>query len=77
MVRSRPWRTSGSHVCRGARPSFRARARVIIVVGRGWVIWSMFHCPVIQALVTLANISVAAAVAWARKYFVVASIARG
>lgn len=35
VVRSRPWRTSGSHECSGAKPSFRARAIVIIVIGRG------------------------------------------
>lgn len=37
----------------------------------------MFHCPVSQAFVPLANISMAAAVAWATKYLVVASTARG
>ena len=37
----------------------------------------MFHSPVIQALVVLANRIRAAAVAWVRKYLVVASTARG
>lgn len=37
----------------------------------------MSHCPVSQALVVLANRSMAAAVAWVRKYLVVASTARG
>lgn len=37
----------------------------------------MSHWPVSQALVMLANNRVAAAVAWVRKYLVVASIARG
>lgn len=37
----------------------------------------MFHSPVVQALMVLANRIVAAAVAWARKYLVVASTARG
>lgn len=37
----------------------------------------MSHCPVNQALVRLANRSIAAAVAWVRKYLVVASTARG
>lgn len=37
----------------------------------------MSHCPVSQALETLAKRSVAAAVACVRKYLVVASIARG
>lgn len=35
VVKFNPWRTSGSQECRGARPSFRARAMVIIVMGRG------------------------------------------
>lgn len=38
VVRSSPWRTSGSQVCRGASPIFKARARVIIMIGNGWVI---------------------------------------
>lgn len=37
----------------------------------------MSHWPVNQALVVLANKSIAAAVAWVRKYLVVASTARG
>lgn len=37
----------------------------------------MLHSPVSQALVVLANRSIAAAVAWVRKYLVVASTARG
>lgn len=37
----------------------------------------MLHCPVIQALVMLANKIRAAAVAWVKKYLVVASTARG
>lgn len=35
VVRSRPWRTSGSQECMGASPILRAKARVIIVVGSG------------------------------------------
>lgn len=61
----------------GARPTLRARAAVIIAVGKGWVICWISHCPVSQAFVVLANRSMAAAVAWARKYFMVASTARG
>lgn len=37
----------------------------------------MFHSPVSHALVVLANKIIAAAVAWVRKYLVVASTARG
>jgi len=77
VVRSRPWRTSGSQAWTGASPILRARAKVIKVVGRGWDICVMSHCPVSQALEVLANSSIAAAVAWVRKYFVVASTARG
>lgn len=61
----------------GARPIFRARAAMTIVMGRGCVICWISHCPVSQALVVLAKRSMAAAVAWARKYFVAASTARG
>lgn len=61
----------------GARPSLRARAITIAVVGRGWDSWIMFHSPVIQALVVLAKRIMAAAVACVRKYLVVASTARG
>jgi len=76
-VRLSPCRTSGSHECTGARPIFRARARVIIVIGRGWAICWMSHCPVSQAFVVLAKSNMAAPVACVKKYLVVASTARG
>ena len=47
------------------------------MAGRGCESWRMFHSPVIQALVVLANRIKAAAVAWVRKYLVAASTARG
>ena len=47
------------------------------MVGIGWVICWISHWPVSQALVVLANRSMAAAVACVKKYFVVASTARG
>lgn len=50
---------------------------MIIARGTGCTICRMSHCPVNQALVVLANRSMAAAAAWVRKYFVVASTARG
>lgn len=50
---------------------------MIMVVGRGWDICWMSHWPESHALVVLAKRSMAAAVAWARKYFVAASTARG
>lgn len=35
VIRSNPCSTSGSQAWRGARPILRARARVIMVLGRG------------------------------------------
>lgn len=61
----------------GANPILSAKAAMIIVLAIGLEILSMLHWPVIQALVVLANRITAAAVAWVRKYFVVASTARG
>lgn len=63
VVRSRPWSTSGSQKWAGASPSLSARAMVMAAAGRGWDSWRMFHSPVIQALVVLANRIRAAAVA--------------
>jgi len=77
VVRSRPCITSGSQVCKGAKPIFMPRARVIIVAVRGCDTSSMAHCPVSQALVVPAKRRTAAPVAWVRKYLVVASTARG
>lgn len=48
-----------------------------MMIGRGCVICWISHCPESHALVTLANRSIAAAVACVRKYLVVASTARG
>lgn len=39
VVRSSPCRTSGNQAWRGARPTLRARARVIIVTGKGCASW--------------------------------------
>lgn len=77
VIRSSPWRTSGSQKCTGARPSLRARAKVAMEMEAGTVKCSMAHCPVTQALVVLAKRIMAAAVAWVMKYLVVASTARG
>lgn len=77
VVSVNPWRTSGSQKCIGAKPNLIARAIVIVEAGRGCESSRTFHSPVIQALVVLANRIIAAAVACVRKYFVVASTARG
>ncbi len=69
--------TGGIQKCIGARPTFNARAMVVSVVAIGWVRQQMSHSPVVHALIVLANRIVAAAAAWARKYLVVASTARG
>lgn len=63
MVRSRPCRTSGSHMWTGARPILSAKAMVTQAMGRGWDICWISHCPVSQAFVVLANRIMAAAVA--------------
>lgn len=63
VVRVNPWRTSGSQKCMGANPNLIARAMVIVEAGRGCDSSRMFHSPVIQALVVLANRIMAAAVA--------------
>lgn len=63
VVRVSPCSTSGSQVWRGAKPSFIDKAMIARVVGMGWVISWISHCPVSQALVRLANSKVAAAVA--------------
>lgn len=54
-----------------------ARARVISEEVRVLGVCRMSHSPVRNALEMLANSSVAEAVAWAKKYLVVASVARG
>lgn len=50
---------------------------MIIVAAMGWDRLLMSHSPTSQAFVVLANKIMAAAVAWVRKYLVVASTARG
>ena len=61
----------------GAKPILSARAVITIVLAMGFDMLFISHSPVIQAFVVLANRIMAAAVAWVKKYFVVASTARG
>jgi len=61
----------------GASPIFSASAVIAIVQAMGLVSWVISHCPETQAFVVLANKIIAAAVAWVKKYLVVASTARG
>ena len=75
--RSNPCSTSGIQKCIGANPILSARAVIIIALAMGFDILFISHSPVTQAFVVLANRIMAAAVAWVRKYFVVASTARG
>lgn len=63
VVRSSPCNTSGIQKCRGARPTFKARASVASVVAAGWERLVMLHSPIIHAFEVLANKIVAAAVA--------------
>ena len=74
VIRSSPCR---SQVCKGASLIFRAMAVIMIAERMGWVICCSSHCPVSHALVVPANRIIAAVVACVRKYFIVASIARG
>lgn len=76
MVRSIPCRTSGSQKCMGANPNFIARAIVIMFVcnGRSSVICHWF---VNHAFVVAEKRMSAEAIAWVRKYFIVASVDRG
>lgn len=75
--RSKPCITSGIQKCMGASPILSARATVNIMLAMGLDRSLMAHSPVSQALVVLANRIIAAAVAWVKKYLVVASTARG
>ena len=77
VVRSNPCNTSGIQRCIGASPIFRARAVITRELARGLIIFVISQVPVIQAFVEPANKIMAAAVAWVKKYFVVASTARG
>lgn len=77
VSRGSPCSTSGNQKCIGATPIFSARAIVIIGADKLFDSSIVFHSPVIQALLRVANNSSPDAVAWVRKYFVVASVARG
>lgn len=77
VVRSSPCITGGIQKCIGASPTFSANAIVVSVTAVWSVRHEMFHSPVFQAFIVLANRIVAAAAACARKYLVVASTARG
>jgi len=63
VVRSSPWRTSGSQKWMGASPTLSERASRVMVAGAGWESWRISHSPVSQALVKPANRITAAAVA--------------
>lgn len=77
VVMGEPWSTSGNQKWNGTSPSFIAIAVVSRRQDVGWVSWVMSHCPVNQALVMLEKSISVEAVAWTRKYLIVASIARG
>lgn len=66
VVKSSPWRTSGSQAWTGARPTFKARAIVRKAAGRGWKSNPSCHCVVKQAFSIVAKSSREAAVAWVR-----------
>lgn len=55
VVRVIPCNTSGIQRCKGARPSFSARANITMLVAKGSVSCLISHSPVIQAFVADAN----------------------
>lgn len=72
-----PCVTSGTQKWNGARPSFIARAIVIMVDAMGLVFFDIVHCPECKRLMMIPIIRSIDAVACIRKYFVAASVARG
>jgi len=72
-----PCVTSGTQKWKGAIPSFIAMAVVMIADGRVLCIFIIVHCPEAIRSRVMASISSMDAVAWTRKYFVAASMARG
>lgn len=77
VVRSSPCRTSGSQRWVGASPIFIPKEIMVTAAVNGWDNCWICHSPISQALEVVANNISAAAAAWVRKYFVVASTARG
>lgn len=72
-----PCVTSGTQKWNGARPSFMARAMVIMVDAMGHRVFDMVHCPEYRRLMVIPIIRIMDAVACVKKYFVDASMARG
>lgn len=69
--------TSGTQKWKGDSPGIIARAILIIVAAVGLNIFVTVHRLEYSKLMIIAIISSMEAVAWVRKYFVAASIARG
>lgn len=63
VVKSRPWRTSGSQKWEGARPTFRARASIMAVAVTGWESCVIDQEPVSHAFERQVKRSTAAAAA--------------
>lgn len=72
-----PWVTSGIQKWKGDSPNFIAMATVIMFDEIGLGVLNIAHCPVINRLMIIPNMKSMDAVAWVRKYFVDASMARG
>lgn len=72
-----PCVTSGTQKWNGAIPSFMAIDTVMMADGRVLCVFVMVHCPEDIRSRVMASISSMDAVAWIRKYFVAASMARG
>ena len=72
-----PWVTSGTQKWKGDNPSFIDKATVIMLDTIGFRMFRAVHCPVNNRFMIIPSIRSIDAVAWVRKYFVAASIARG
>lgn len=72
-----PWVTSGTQKWKGDRPSFIARAVVIMIDAIGLISFWMDQWPVYNRLIIAAIRRSIEAVAWVKKYFVAASVDRG
>lgn len=72
-----PCATSGSQKWNGAAANFIIRARVMIPIVVGPVVISISQFEEDRAFIVVANRMVIEAIICVRKYFVVASVARG
>lgn len=74
--RGRPWATSGSHIWKGAAPSFIS-IEIVIIDDKILLVQVTVHCPVSIRLIEIDIINIIEAVAWTKKYLIADSVDRG